>query len=217
MGWLKSTLSSSIGKKFLMALTGLFLIIFLVIHLVGNLQLYFGKEAFNAYVGALAMVKPLIRVIELVLALGFLVHIIYGVTLWWNNRKARPGKYAVNAGSKNSDVFSRTTILTGSVIFIFLIFHLAHFWYPYNFATTNLTLYDVVVGWFHIPLYSIFYVIAVLLLGYHLNHGFQSAFQTFGWNNSRYFPIVKAVGLIYTLAMTIGFGSIPIYYLLGGK
>lgn len=217
MGWLTKSLSSSIGKKYLMALTGIFLIIFLVIHLVGNLQLYFGKEAFNTYVAVLSSVKPIVRVIELVLALGFFVHILYALRLWIANKKARPGKYAVNAGSKNSDVFSRTTLVTGSIIFIFLVFHLAHFWYPYNFHTTSLTLYDIVVGWFQIPLYSIFYIIACLLLGYHLNHGFQSAFQTFGWNNSKYFPIVKAVGLIYTLLMTIGFGSIPIYYLLGGN
>ena len=217
MGWLTRSLSSSIGKKFLMALTGSFLIIFLVVHLIGNLQLYVGRDAFNTYVETLEMFKPIIRVIEIVLGLGFLIHMFYGIRLWLENKKARPTKYAVKAGSQNSDVFSRTTFVTGSIIGIFLVFHLKDFWYAFNFAPTELTHYDLVVSWFHLPVYSVFYVLAVLLLGYHLNHGFQSAFQTFGWNSSKYFPLVKTVGFIYALIMTIGFGSIPIYFLLGGN
>jgi succinate dehydrogenase / fumarate reductase, cytochrome b subunit len=217
MGWLTRSLSSSIGKKFLMALTGSFLIIFLVVHLIGNLQLYVGRDAFNTYVEALDMIKPIIRVIEILLGLGFFIHMLYGIKLWLENKKARPTKYAVKAGSQNSDVFSRTTFVTGSIIGIFLVFHLKDFWYPFNFVPSEVTHYDLVVSWFQIPVYSIFYVLAVLLLGYHLNHGFQSAFQTFGWNSSKYFPLVKTVGFIYALIMTIGFGSIPIYFLLGGN
>ncbi len=217
MSWLTRSLSSSIGKKFFMALTGSFLMIFLIVHLIGNLQLFAGKEAFNNYVEMLAAIKPYIRAVEIVLGITFLIHITYGVKLWYANRKAKPQKYAVNAGSHNSDIFSRTTFITGCVVFIFLVIHLKDFWYVFNFTPGNLTLYDMVVYWFNLPVYSVFYVFAILLLGYHLNHGFQSAFQTFGWNNSKYFPAVKIIGFIYALVITVGFCSIPLYYLVGGN
>ncbi|OGU55920.1 MAG: succinate dehydrogenase, partial [Ignavibacteria bacterium RBG_13_36_8] len=147
-----------------------------------------------------------------ILAIIFLSHIFYGIWLWIQNKMARPGKYAVNASSKNSDVFSRTTLLTGSVIFIFLVVHLQTFWYTFNFSPEKPELWDIMTGWFANPYYSGLYVIATILLGYHLSHGFQSAFQTFGWNQKKYFPIVKAIGLIYSVVIAAGFASMPIYF-----
>ena len=223
MGWFSRFISSSIGKKLIMALTGILLIIFLIVHLIGNLTLYFGESAFNNYVAALESLKGIVRVIEVLLALIFIFHIWYGFRLWLENKKARPVQYKINGKSKNTDIFSRLTIQTGSVIFIFLVIHLQTFWYPNNFYTGSEppNLYNIVTGWFHDPIYSIFYVLAVILLGFHLNHGFQSAFQTFGWNHKKYFPFIKSVGTIYSIIMAVGFASIPIYFwltfLLGGK
>ncbi len=220
MGWLTTSLNRSIGKKFVMALTGSLLILFLIIHLIGNLTLYGGREAFNGYVETLEVVKPIVRVIELILALIFIFHIFNGIRLWWENKKANPGKYVINANKEITTFSSRTTIVTGSIIFIFLVMHLSTFWYQFNVSghpeSGAFEFYDIVVYWFNQPVYSILYVVAVLLLGFHLNHGFQSAFQTFGWNSKRYFPTIKLIGTIYAIVISLGFASIPIYFLLTG-
>ena len=185
MGWFLKFTNSSIGKKFMMAVTGSFLLIFLIVHLVGNITLFFGASAFNAYVSALDTIKPLIRVIEVVLLAVFIIHILNGIKLWFENKRARGVTYKVNGSRDNSTVFSRTMAVTGSIILIFLVSHLATFFWRFNvhdplgFAT-NHQYYDVVVYFFNMWWYSVLYVIAMIFLGYHLNHGFQSAFQTFG-------------------------------------
>lgn len=218
MGWLFRSLNSSIGKKFVMAITGFCLVSFLVIHLAGNLTLYFGPEAFNGYVETLDVVKPLIRVVEVILALIFIFHILNGIRLWIENKKARPDKYAVNGSSKNSSVFSRTMFLTGSIVGIFVVLHLSTMWYSFNFGDKpdpgHLNYYNVLVDWFQDPVYSGVYVISVLVLGFHLNHGFQSAFQTFGWNHVKYFSTIKKLGTLISLVFALGFASFPIYFYL---
>lgn len=221
MGWFIKFTKSSIGKKFLMAVTGSFLLLFLIIHLVGNITLFFGPTAFNAYVSALEVVKPLIRVIELVLLAAFLVHIFNGIKLWIENKRARGVVYKVSGSSENSTLFSRTMFLTGSIIFIFLVTHLGTFFWRFNvhdpmgFASAH-QYYDIVVYFFRLWWYAILYVIAMIFLGYHLNHGFQSAFQTFGWNHNRYTPMIKKIGTIYAIIMVLGFASMPLYFLIGG-
>jgi succinate dehydrogenase / fumarate reductase cytochrome b subunit len=221
MGWFLKFLNSSIGKKFMMAVTGSFLLIFLIIHLVGNITLFFGPGAFNGYVSALDVVKPLIRVIEVVLLAAFVLHIFNGLKLWLENKRARGTTYKVNGSKENSTIFSRTMAISGSIILIFLVSHLATFFWRFNVhdpmgLATQHQYYDVVVYFFNIWWYSILYVVAMLFLGYHLNHGFQSAFQTFGWNHNRYFPTIKIIGTIYAIIMALGFASMPIYFLLGG-
>jgi len=114
-------------------------------------------------------------------------------------------------------VFSRTMFLTGSIVFIFLVLHLGTFFWRFNVhdpaGLANDHLYfDIVVSFFKIWWYVLLYVIAVLLLGFHLNHGFQSAFQTFGWNHKRYFPLVQKIGTVYAIIMAMGFASMPIYF-----
>ena len=218
MGWFREFANSSIGKKFVMAVTGSFLIIFLIVHLIGNLTLYLGEDAFNSYVLALDAIKPLIRIIELVLLAAFVFHIFNGVRLWFENKRANPKKYAINVGSDNSTIFSRTMFVTGSIIFIFLVIHLVTFFYRFNFfdpegLATHHKYYDVVIGFLQMPWYSALYIIAMVLLGFHLNHGFESAFQTFGWNHKKYTPMIKAIGTIYAIVMAVAFASIPIYFL----
>jgi len=219
MGSFMKFINSSIGKKLTMAITGSFLLIFLVIHLIGNITLFFGPIAFNSYVSALDVVKPLIRVIELVLLTAFVLHIFNGVRLWIENKIARGTNYKVNGSSENSDLFSRTMFVTGSIVFIFLVLHLGTFFWRFNVhdpeGLANHHLYfDIVVSFFQIWWYVILYVVALLLLGFHLNHGFQSAFQTFGWNHKKYFPLIKKIGTIYAIIMAVGFASMPIYFFL---
>lgn len=218
MGWFSKFINSSIGKKFMMALTGSFLLIFLIVHLIGNITLFFGAEAFNGYVKALDAIKPLIRVIEIVLLAAFILHIFNGVRLWFENKRARgTERYKINGSPENTDVFSRTMFLTGSIIFIFLVLHLGTFFWRFNvhdpdgLANTH-EYFNIVINFFQIWWYAILYIIAVLLLGFHLNHGFQSAFQTFGWNHKKYFPLVKKIGTVYAIIMAIGFASMPVYF-----
>lgn len=220
MGWFSRALNSSIGKKFVMAVTGISLLLFLIIHLINNLTLYAGPEVFNTVVKSLEGIKPIVRVIEVILALIFIFHIYEGVRVWLENKKARPVGYTINGSSKNSDLFSRTMIWSGSIIFIFLVIHLRTFWVSFNLGhplAESHNYYQIVVEAFQNPIYSGLYLIAMILLGFHLNHGFQSAFQTFGWNNKKYFPLIEKIGLIYTLIMAIGFASIPVYFFLGGN
>ena len=222
MGWILKFANSSIGKKFVMAVTGLSLLLFLVVHLAGNLTLYISEETFNGYVSALDIVKPLIRVVEVILALVFIFHIYNGIKLWFENKKANPIKYKVNASSENSTLSSRTMIISGSIVFIFLVTHLSTLWYAFNFGShgADHSYYNIVMEWFTYPVYVLFYVIAMVLLGFHLNHGFQSAFQTFGWTHKKYTPAIEKIGTLFAIVMAVGFASIPIFFFissLGGK
>lgn len=224
MGWFFKFTNSSIGKKITMAVTGSFLIIFLVVHLVGNLTLFFGAETFNSYVSSLDVVKPFIRVIEVVLLAAFLIHILNGIRLWIENKKARGVEYKVSGASKNSNVYSRTMLLSGSIVFIFLVTHLSTFFWRFNFydpmgLKDDHAYFEIVVHFFSIWWYVVLYVFAMILLGFHLNHGFQSAFQTFGWTHKKYTPIIEKIGTAYAVIMAVGFASMPIYFFFfyGGK
>lgn len=221
MSWFKTFLNSSIGKKFVMAVTGSFLLFFLLVHLIGNITLFYGPEAFNGYVKTLSTVKPLIRLIEVVLLAVFLFHVYNGVKLWIENKSSRPVDYKVNGSSANSSIFSRTMFVSGSIIFIFLVLHLGTFFWRFNvhdpmsYADTH-EYYKIVTYFFQYWWYVLMYVIAMVLLGFHLNHGFQSAFQTFGWNNNKYTPLIKKIGTIYAIIMAVGFASMPIYFFFTG-
>ncbi len=166
--------SSSIGRKLLMGLTGLFLCSFLVVHFTGNLLLFKsdGGAAFDAYSGFMAT-NFVIRTIEIGLFAGFLLHIGLGIHLWMTNRKVRSEDYAVKPGSATSPLASRTAFVTGSIVFIFLVIHLRTFFFPGRFGTGEVSMYGLVREAFTSPVYSGFYVVALVLLGYHLRHGFQ--------------------------------------------
>lgn len=216
MSWFLKSLNSSIGKKLVMAVTGISLMLFLKIHLFNNLTLFAGPEVFNTVVKSLDGIKPLIRVIEVILASVFFFHILNGTKLYFENRKARPVEYTISGAAKNSTLFSRTMIHSGSIILIFLIVHLRTMWVSFNFDSQiheTHAYYETVAAAFQNPVYSGFYVLAMILLGFHLNHGFQSAFQTFGWNNNRFFPIIKIIGTVYSILVALLFASIPLYFL----
>ena len=170
---------------------------------------------------ALEVVKPIIRVIELVLLAAFVFHIYNGFRLWLENKRARPNEYKINGSSENSSIFSRTMFVSGSIIFIFLVVHLGTFFWRFNVhdpsgLANDHQYFQIVNGFFQIWWYVLLYVIAMILLGFHLNHGFQSAFQTFGLNNRKYTPIIQKVGTIYAIIMAVGFASMPIYFFLTG-
>ncbi len=215
MNWLFKSLNSSIGKKILMALTGLSLLLFLTVHFVNNMFLFFGKEGFNLLVSSLDAVKPMVRVAEISLVLLFGLHIFNGIRLWWQNRKANPENYAVNGSKENSTFFSRTMPYTGAIILIFLIIHLSSVWVQFNFGMNEThEYYDAIESIFQSLPIAIFYIIAMVVLGFHLNHGFQSAFQTFGWQHKKYTPLVNCIGVAYSVVFAVGFAAIPIYFFI---
>ena len=221
MGTNAGLFSSSLGKKYLMALTGLFLCSFLVIHFLGNITLYTDPVQFNEYTRFMSS-NPIIRVMEIVLVAGFLTHIIDAIMLTRANKKAQPVKYAMD--KKQSSWHSRNMGLTGSVILAFLVLHLQSFWYGYKFGTPAYStdsaglpikdMYTMVVEAFGEFWYSGLYVVAVTLLGIHLNHGFQSAFQSVGLRHKKYTPTIKMLGTAFSILITLGFVSFPIYFFI---
>lgn len=211
--------SSSLGRKYLMAVTGLFLCSFLLIHLIGNVALFTDPVQFNEYTRFMSS-NPLIRIMEIVLVVGFVAHIIDAIMLTKSNKAAQPVKYAMD--NKKSSWYSRNMGLTGSIILAFLILHLQSFWYGYKFGEVAMTIdsagvavkdmYTMVLEAFSQSWYSAIYVAAMILLGTHLNHGFQSAFQSMGLRHKKYTPTIKKVGTAFAVAMTLGFVSFPIYF-----
>ncbi len=222
MGWVKNTFTSSIGKKLIMSLTGIFLILFLVEHLIGNLLLLKsdGGAAFNEFAHFMKH-NPLIMVGEVVLFLGFIFHIIDGIMLVRSNNNARPVKYAVQNKSKVTSWTSKLMGPFGIILLIFLIIHLYDFFrYKYFAPVANMEGTDIsdlaqlVYIKFTDPLYVAFYVISMLVVGFHIHHGFQSAFQTLGLNHKKYTPFIKALGFCFSVVITVGMSLIPliIYY-----
>ena len=211
--------SSSLGRKYLMAITGLFLCSFLLIHFIGNVALYTDPVKFNEYTRFMTS-NPLIRVMEIILVVGFLAHIIDAILLTKANKAAQPVKYAMD--KKNSSWYSRNMGLTGSIILAFLVLHLQSFWYQYKFGEVAMALdsngeaikdmYSIVTAAFQQSWYAAIYVVAMILLGTHLNHGFQSAFQSMGLRHKKYTPAIKKAGTAFALFITLGFVSFPIYF-----
>lgn len=225
--------TSSIGKKVWMAVFGLFLCVFLLVHMGINLLLLCeDRSYFDA--GVAFMSSGPIKVMEVVLFGGFLLHALLGIVLQVKNWKARPVGYAKKYNSQTS-FFSKYMIWTGGIIILFLVLHLFQFYFvkmgwcgqtpealgiqavPETGTEANHNFYDVARLVFGSTLYSVIYLVFMVLLGFHLVHAFQSAFQSIGWNHPTYTPIIKCVGYIYAVIVPVGFAIIPLYFLLGGK
>ncbi|MFD1469449.1 succinate dehydrogenase cytochrome b subunit [Hymenobacter caeli] len=221
MSWISKTFSSSIGRKIVMSLTGLFLCTFLVVHLVGNLQLFKHDDgaAFNTYSHFMGT-NPVIRTIEWGLVLGFGFHIYEALMLTRRNQTARPQRYVANHSEQNSEWTSRNMGILGSIILVFLIVHLYNFFWRARFGTLdpdinqNDDLYTLVVSSFKQWWYVLLYVAAQASLGYHLWHGFGSGFQTLGLNHRKYTPLIKAVGYGFAVVVSAGFAAMPLYFFL---
>lgn len=207
---------SSIGKKIVMSLSGLFLCLFLIVHVSINLLLFKndGGVAYNEYSEFMSS-NPIIRTIEIVLFVGLLLHIISGVLVWLKNRVSRPTGYDVYKLSENTPFSSRTPMLTASAALVgyFLVSHLITFWIPTRFGSEHKLPYEMVAEAFAQPSLSIFYIISVVFLAFHLKHGFQSGFQTLGLKNKRYQWLIDAFGVLFWLLIPAAFAAMPAYFL----
>ena len=207
---------SSITKKIIMSLMGLFLVTFLLVHLTLNTFLLFDKDLFNE--GAHFMgTNPLIQVFQWVLFAGFAIHIIYGIILQLQNWASRPKGYKKRAWMEQSP-FSKYMIYTGSLILIFLIIHLGNFFFVKMGWVGNGVpevggkedMAQLVLNLFQNGGYVTFYVVMFLLMGFHLDHAFQSAFQTLGLNHPTYWGFIKGLSRVYAIVVTLGFVIIPL-------
>jgi len=205
-----------------MSATGLFLCTFLVVHVVGNLQLFKHDQgaAFNTYSHFMGT-NPIIRTIEWGLVLGFGFHIFEAFSLTRRNRAARGAQgYVSNHSEQNSEWTSRNMGILGSVILVFLIVHLYNFFWRARFGTldpdinNNDDLYTLVVSSFKQWWYVLLYVAAQVSLGYHLWHGFRSGFQTLGLNHRKYTPLIKYAGYGFAVVVSAAFAAMPLYFFL---
>ena len=216
---------SSLTKKFIMAFAGLFLALFLLVHLGINLFMLpiTGNhvEIFDAAVRFMSL--PVIKVFEVILFGGFIIHILYGLILQIQNWMARPVRYK-KEGFSHTSFFSKYMIHTGIIIFIFLVIHFTNFYFvklgltaaPEGpmMVTNDHDFYHMTLNLFSNTWYSVIYIVLIIILGFHMNHAIQSAFQSFGLNHSKYTPFIKAVGTIYSIIIPLGFLSIPLYFLI---
>jgi succinate dehydrogenase / fumarate reductase cytochrome b subunit len=213
MNWLKQTLWSSIGKKLMMAVTGLSFCAFLAGHLAGNLTIYAGKDAFNSYAEHLHSLGPLLTLAELGLLLFAVIHVVTGLTLFYQNTAARGGRYAVNKKAGGRTIGSATMPYTGIILLVFIIMHLLNFHFVDKSETT---IAQLVTQTFQSPLWVIIYIVAMIVAALHVSHGFWSAFQTVGANHPKYMPFIMVFSIIFSLIVGIGFGLLPIFIAVTG-
>lgn len=226
--------SNSVGHKLVMAITGLFLILFLLVHLAMNLTLVmndvflFGHqwgegELYNT--AAHFMIStPLIRLMEPLLAAGFIFHIVYATIITVRNRRHRPISYAVRAGNHLSSWSSKNMYILGFALLLFLGLHIWNFFYRFRYTTMPETVingvtmddsFTVVAALFNgSVIYCIIYMLAGLVLALHLSHGFWSAFQTVGWNNLKWIPRLRIISIVFAVLVGVGFAIIPLYFLV---
>jgi succinate dehydrogenase / fumarate reductase, cytochrome b subunit len=213
--------NSSIGKKLVMGLTGLFLVSFLIIHASINSMIFFNDNGatFNEY-GRFMSHNMIVRVLEIGLFVGFIIHIYQGFALTLSNQKKRETKYAIDPGNATSKWYSRSMGILGSLLLIFLVVHLSHFWvgtkaslYLHNDAPHNM--FEEMKAAFSHEWIVIVYVIGVISLSWHLVHGFPSAFQTLGINNTKYNGLIKTIGFAFSIIVPLLFALMPIAMYFG--
>ena len=204
-------IGSSVGKKILMAATGLCLFGFLTFHMLGNFMAFAGAEAFNHYAKKLHSLQPYLTVFNIgLLAIG-LVHIVVGIILFIENLKARPKKYSVYKNPGGRTIGSNTMPYTGILILLFVILHL----FKFTFVDKSVTpIYQLMAATFTNPFWVILYVVSMTVVAVHISHGFWSMFQTFGLNHPHHMPLIMRLGLVVTFVFGIGFGILPIYLLI---
>ena len=208
MNWYMFLLGSSVGKKILMAVTGLCLIGFLAVHLLGNTMAFVGAEAFNDYAKKLHSLEPYFTVFNIGLLTIGLVHIIVGILLFFENLRARPNNYEIFNNPGGMTFGSKTMPYTGILILIFVIMHLLKFTFV---DKSVIPIYQQMAATFANPGWVLMYVVAMVIVAFHISHGFWSLFQTFGINHPRYTPLIMGLGLVVTLVIGVGFGILPVY------
>lgn len=215
----RSAFRSSVFKKVIMAATGLFLVLFVILHMLGNLTFLFGgPDKYNLYSEKLVSLGPLLIFVEIILAAAFFFHAWNAVVVSIENRRARPEKYRSlkSAGKPSKKTLSSTTmIVTGLILLVFLVIHLKTFKYGAYYPTevngeTVRDLYKLVNDKFQHGVWAFGYIAVMLLLGFHLRHGFWSAFQSLGANHPRYSATIYAVGVIIAIVVAAGFLLVPL-------
>jgi succinate dehydrogenase / fumarate reductase cytochrome b subunit len=217
MNW-KNQFSTSIGRKILVGGTGLFLILFLVVHCYVNAMIFWndgGKrftEAASFMGGNVA-----VRIMEIGLFAGLIIHMVQGLGLWRKNMSRRSEGYAVKAGNKTSRWYSRSMGLLGTLILLFLILHLVHFWAPNRYGQAfdpswrEETLYEEMARVFSAPWVVIVYILGCVSLAWHLMHGFFSGFQTFGLTTHKYKATIRTIGVAFSVIISLLFAAMPVY------
>jgi succinate dehydrogenase / fumarate reductase cytochrome b subunit len=225
MNW-KHYFTTSIGKKLVMGFTGLFLISFLIVHCYVNSMIFVGRNAFNAAADFMGTTVA-IRILEIGLFVGIILHIVQGYMIAQKNASTRTIGYAVNTTNKRqSPWYSRSMTLLGTLILLFLIMHISHFWVPsritHNLGETRLdngtTTHDLfgrMVEVFQSPVVVILYLIGVASLAFHLFHGFFSAFQTMGLATHKYKHLIKGLGIVFALVICLLFAAMPVSMYMG--
>ena len=210
-------ITSSIGKKLLMSLAGIFLIVFLLVHMGLNLVVLKNPDVFNK-VAHFMSTNILIKIFEIILFGGFLLHIIYALILQIQNWIARPKRYN-KANYSNTSFFSKFVIHTAAIILVFLVIHIMDFYLKAKLGNAAEVIVDGVhyhdfateiMDKFKVLPFVIFYIAAIVFLGFHLVHGFQSAFKTLGWDNRTYTPVIQVLAIIYCTIVVAGYSLIPV-------
>jgi succinate dehydrogenase / fumarate reductase cytochrome b subunit len=220
-------LNASIGKKFIMSISGLFLVLFIAVHLAVNILLIFDDSGDLYNTAAHFMVtNPFTRTMEPILGLGFLVHIIWSFMLEYQNWKARPVKYDIKNKGASSSWTSRNMFVIGALILVFLVIHIIDLYWIIRFRPEEMKMvtiggyemedsYTLVADLFRNSiLYNILYIVGAILLGFHLSHGFWSGFHTLGLNNKYWMMRLQYIGKVYAIIVAISFSVIPLYFLI---
>ena len=216
MNWFLRTFSTSVGKKYLMAVSGLLFLLFLTTHLLGNLSIYGGPTAFVSYAEHLHALGKLLVVAEIGLIVALIIHVTTAVFLFFENRRARPVKYAVDKSGGGRTLSSQTMPYTGLLILAFVGVHLATFSHHIVDQSTR-NIFQIAYTVFSNNIYLIIYTLGVLVVAFHVQHGLWSAFQTVGANHPKYMPFIKKASVVFAMIVAIGFGLLPYVILsMGG-
>jgi succinate dehydrogenase / fumarate reductase, cytochrome b subunit len=212
MNWVRQTFSTSVGKKQLMAATGLLFLLFLATHLLGNLSIYGGSAAFIDYATHLHALGKLLVVAEVGMAAALIIHVGTAVVLFFQNRRARPVRYAVDNSAGGRTLSSQTMPYTGLLILGFIGVHLATFSHHIIDQTTR-NIFQIAVAVFSQKIYLAIYLLGVILVAFHVRHGLWSALQTVGASHPRYSPFIHKLSIVFAVIVGIGFGSLPLVIL----
>jgi succinate dehydrogenase / fumarate reductase, cytochrome b subunit len=212
MNWVRQTFSTSVGKKQLMAATGLLFLLFLATHLLGNLSIYGGPPAFVDYAVRLHALGTLLVVAEVGMAVALIIHAGTALVLFFENRRARPVRYTADKSAGGRTLSSETMPYTGLLILGFIGVHLATFSHHIVDQTTR-NIFQIAVAVFSQKIYLAIYLLGAVLVAFHVRHGLWSALQTVGASHPKYTPFIHALSIVFALIVGIGFGSLPLVIL----
>ena len=214
-------LSDSIGRKAIVAVTGLFMVLFIVVHLLGNSTIFVGPDGINAYAEKLHGLGPFVWAFRIFMGAMLCLHVVFAVLLTLENRAANPGKYAVKKMLKTTFA-GETMIWTGLLLLAFIVYHLLQFTVRVtpdivlgNDAKNRVDVFTMVFSSFRITPIALVYVAAMVTLFLHLSHGIQSIFQTIGLNNEKTMPQFNALGIVLSALFLVGYSAIPVLILAG--